>query len=235
MNTKFLIAAFALLGVLQVACEKTPCEESSPFLYFLLSKSSSMQGSAWDTASEGLTDFAEDPKSAGLVVGLSTFPRFDLDPNPGCDPNAYKIPEVPFAPLPENAGTLALTLALQAPDGTGNPVFPALGGGLLASFDLNNSDPERKAAVILVLGGSPDGPPACAGLDPTNEDALAELATIGMNANPPVRTYVIVMSEAPSTLADKIAYSGGTDHAFLAGKGIAFAAALSRIRQETCE
>lgn len=186
-------------------------------LYILVDKSSSMDGFKWAAAKAGLTAFVGDPASAGLTVGLRFFPR-PADGTPACDQKAYQTPEVPFAPLPGNAQPVIDALNAATPDGFNTPIYPALGGGILAGIDIATNEPNRRTAVLLVTDGKPQGPaPVCSGVNPEDTAVIEDLAKTGATFNPPVVTYVIGLPGVDQAFANGVAAAGGTESAILIG------------------
>lgn len=212
----------------------TASAETHPLtLYLLVDKSSSMAGFKWDAAKAGLTAFVNDPASAGITVGLRFFPR-PADGTPVCDQKAYQVPEVPFGVLPDNAQNIINALTSSLPDGFSTPIYPALGGGILAGIDISINDPNRRAAVILVTDGKPQGPaPTCGGVNPEDTTAITNLAKTGAEFKPPVPTYVIGLPGVDQTFANAVAEAGGTDSAILVSNvnvEQAFKDALAKVR-----
>lgn len=202
-------------------------------LYLLVDKSSSMGGFKWDAAKAGLTAFVNDGASAGLTVGLRFFPR-PADATPVCDQKAYQVPEVPFGVLPDNAQAIIDALNATTPDGFSTPIYPALGGGILAGIDIASNEPERRTAVLLVTDGKPQGPAdSCGGVDPEDTTVIEGLAKTGASFNPPVVTYVIGLPGVDQTFANAVAAAGGTDSAILVGTvnvEESFKEALNKVR-----
>ncbi len=207
-------------------------------LYILMDRSSSLGGSGlfkWDAAKAGITAFVNDPGSAGITVGLRFFPR-PADNVPACDQKAYQTPEVPFGVLPGNAAAIVAALDAASPDGFSTPVYPALGGGILAGIDIASNDPNRRAAVLLVTDGKPQGPaPLCAGVNPEDQAVIEQLAKTGADFNPPVATYVIGLPGVDQTFANGVAAAGGTGSAILVSNVNVeqqFKDALAKVRGE---
>jgi len=202
-------------------------------LYVMFDKSSSMAGSKWDSAEAGLGTFVSDQKSTGLNVALRFFPR-EPDAVPACDQQGYKEPTVPFGLLPGNASAIKNAVAAEAPDGFSTPMYPALGGGILKGIELAQNNPGQSSAVLLVTDGQPEGPASsCSGVDPEDPQAIADLAAIGADYNPPVLTYVVGLPGVDQSTANLIAQSGGTDSAILVSSTnveVEFREALGKVR-----
>ncbi|MBK8258654.1 MAG: VWA domain-containing protein [Polyangiaceae bacterium] len=202
-------------------------------LYIMMDKSSSMAGFKWDAAVAGLTAFVSDQASAGLTVGLRFFPR-PPDAIPACDQKVYQVPDVPFGLLPGNTQPIVDALNAAAPDGFSTPIYPALGGAILAGIDNALNDPNVRTAVLLVTDGTPQGPaPTCGGVDPEATPVIEDLAKTGAEYSPPVLTYVIGLPGADQTFANAVAAAGGTDSALLVSNvnvEQAFVDALNKVR-----
>lgn len=181
-------------------------------LYVMLDHSSSMDGTKWVGAKAGLSAFVNDPSAAGISVALNFFPKVGGT----CDQFFYKEPAVPFGLLPMNAQPIIDGINKVAPDGTGTPIYPALGGALLKGIEVVKAAPGETAAVLLVTDGLPQGPaPICAGVNPEDPQVIADLAATGVQYNPPIRTFVIGLPGVSSAFADLVAAAGGTDAAIL--------------------
>ena len=175
-------------------------------LYIMYDKSSSMVGGKWDSAKAGMQAFLEDPKSDGIIVAFNLFPR-DPDSTPACDQLAYKTPKVAYGALPGNAAPILTLLDSSTPDGTGTPIYPALGGALLAARDV--AKPGESSAVLLVTDGEPQGPAStCAGVDPNDPQVIADMAATAASWPLPVYTYVIGLPGANQTFANQVAAAG---------------------------
>jgi hypothetical protein len=191
-----------------------------------------MAGSKWDNAEKGFGTFASAASSAGLNVGLRFFPR-EPDDTPVCDPKPYQQPTVPVLPLPANAGAMKQAIADEEPNGFGTPMYPALGGGLLAGIALAKANPGSVSAVLLVSDGVPEGPAAsCAGVNPSDPAEVAKLAKSGAAYDPPVVTYVVGLPGVDPSSANLIAEAGGSDAAIFVTGDVAdsFQQALAKVR-----
>lgn len=184
-------------------------------LYIAFDKSSSMTtGNKWDYAKAGLGAFVTDPNSAGTSVALNFFP---VPEESTCDQFKYKTPVVPFGDLPANAQPIQDAIAAQIPNGVKTPIYPALGGAILACSDQLKQKPGTACAVLLVTDGAPVGPaPLCGGVNPEDPAVIASLAATGLQQLK-VLTFVIGLPGIPKNVADQIAIGGGTDSAIIVG------------------
>jgi len=209
-------------------------------LYVMLDRSSSLAGGKWDAAKAGLEAFVSDARSAGLRVALNFFPR-PIDATPRCDQNAYRAPRVPFAALPANAPSVVAALHAETPNGTDTPIYPALGGALLAAIAEAQARPGERGVVLLVTDGEPAGPaPLCGGANPEDVAEIERLAASGLAFSPSVRTFVVGLPGVPPGTANRIAAAGGTTQAHLVGTSSVqqhLVEALQRVRGESlpCE
>jgi hypothetical protein len=184
-------------------------------LYIAFDKSSSMvTGNKWEYAKAGLGAFVSDPVSAGTSVALNFFP---LPEESTCDQSKYMTPVVPFGDLPANAQPIQDAIAAQTPNGFKTPIYPALGGAILACSNTLKLKPGTACAVLLVTDGAPSGPaPLCGGVNPEDPAKIAELAANGLKQLN-VLTFVIGLPGIPQNIADQIAVGGGTDAAIVVG------------------
>lgn len=202
-------------------------------LYVALDGSSSMAGTKWEAAKAGLSVWAHDERSEGIQVALNFFPRPAGGP-PACDQKAYQTPAVDYGVLIAHADALDAAMSAKSPDGFSSPVYPALGGAILASIERAQNAPGEVAAVLLVTDGKPQGPaPMCGQVNPEDPQVLADLAATGRNFMYPVITYVVGLPGVDQSIANQIAAAGGSDSAILVGStNVAneFRDALSKVR-----
>ncbi len=221
----------AACGLITKQAKVTPLN-----LYIAFDKSSSMVGNKWDSAKAGLSAFVNDPDSAGIKVALNFFP---LDNNPTCDQFAYKPPVVPFDLLPQNAMPIIQAMNATTPNGFYTPIYPALGGAILAGKEQADNNPGEASAVLLVTDGQPQGPStSCGGVNPEDPTAIANLAATGVSFG--VKTFVIGLPGVNQTIANQIAMAGGTDAAILVASTnvqTEFQTALAKVRGQAlpCE
>jgi hypothetical protein len=221
----------AACGAVTVDAKATPAD-----LYIAVDKSSSMVGTKWNGAVAGLGAFVNDPASGGIGVALNFFP---LDNNPTCDQFAYKPPVVPYGLLPANAAPVTSALAAAMPTGFNTPIYPALGGAILASIEDAQNNVGHTASVLLVTDGEPNGPAGlCGGVDPNDPAASAQLAATGLTKK--IKTFVIGLPGVNQAFANQVAAAGGTMKAILVSATnvqAEFQTALAQVRGDAlpCE
>lgn len=196
----------AACGFWSVDAKTTPAA-----VYIAVGKNNSMTGTKWNGAVAGLKAFVADPASTGLGVALNFFP---LDNNPTCDQFAYEPPVVPFGVLPTNAAALDQALTATMPNGFSTPIYPALGGAILASLQQVQNNPGSTASTLLVTDGQPVGPATtCGSVNPDDPQVIADLAATGAGMG--IKTFVIGLPGVNQAIANKIAAAGGTTSAIL--------------------
>jgi hypothetical protein len=222
----------AACGLITEQAKSTPLD-----LYIAFDRSSSMAGNKWDSAKLGLTAFVNDPDSAGIGVALNFFP---LENTPTtCNQFEYQPPKVDFAPLPGNAKPITAAMAAASPSGFSTPIYPALGGAILAAKAYAQSNAGHLAAVLLVTDGAPQGPaPMCGSVNPEDPKVIADLAAAGVSYG--IKTFVVGLPGVSTAIANQIAVAGGTDSAILVGSfdvQTEFQKALAKVRGEAlpCE
>lgn len=201
-------------------------------LFIAFDKSSSMAGSKWMNAKAGLSAFVNDPMSSGVSAALAFFP---LDGSPTCDQKQYEAPVVAFGALPQNGAAIDQAMDAETPDGFTTPIYPALGGAILAVKAVVDASPGTAGAVLLVTDGAPDGPGSiCGGVDPDDPQANAMLAAAGLQYG--VHTFVIGLPGVDLGFANAVATAGGTGSAILVGASdvqAQFEMALDQVRGQS--
>lgn len=222
----------AACGLITEEAKSTPLD-----LYITFDRSSSMVGNKWDSAKLGLAAFVNDPDSAGIGVALNFFP---LENTPTtCNQFDYQPPKVDFAPLPANAKPVTDAMAAAMPTGFSTPIYPALGGAILAAKAYAQNNAGHAAAVLLVTDGEPQGPASmCGSVNPEDPTVIANLAATGVSYG--IKTFVVGLPGINQVIANKIAAAGGTDAAILVGSfnvQSEFQTALAKVRGEAlpCE
>lgn len=190
-------------------------------LFIMQDKSGSMvsEGPKWADAKSAITQFVNDPASAGLAVALGYFP-WDLAK---CDGSGYDTPQVPLGELPTNAPAIISSLESINPNGY-TPLEGALRGVVKSCQSYLASAPQERCAALLVTDGEPTG---C----DKKTSTLAGIAAAASAGAPPVPVYTMGMSGADFSLLDLIAQAGSTGAAFdvSSGGAASFLAALQAI------
>lgn len=230
------------LGDAACAAVAEEANETPLSLYVMFDKSKSMEQNKWPAAKAGLRAFVEDPDSAGINIGLKFFPE---RPGPGkaaCRSEPYMVPDVDFGLLPAHAGAIMAHVESEYPDGSGTPVYPALGGAVRKSMDLakNAKDENRAAsfAILLITDGAPEAEPReCPGVDPLSFEASAQQARLGLDHG--IRTFVVGLPGVDLDFANLVAEAGGTEQAIFVKSNDAsqFHKALAEVRGQAlpCE
>jgi hypothetical protein len=169
----------------------------------------------WDPMRDGLTQFFEEPSSAGLGVALRFFP--DDTPvtgcsSPDCNTSACSVPLIETgqlstqaAPADRHEQLLIDALATATEASSTPPIHPALGGAL----EYARSRPIENISVVLVSTHPASG---CV----IEAAQIAMLASDALEAG--VTTYALGFSSdfgtaADQDLLDQIAMAGGTEAA----------------------
>jgi hypothetical protein len=174
-------------------------------IYLLLDASDSMHDDhKWDDVSTALTAFVDDPKVAGVSIGLQFFPL-----GGSCDPELYATPAVPIAELPKNAQAIKTAMG-KLHNGGGTPAFPALRGGIEYARSRMLLDPTERVVVALVTDGAPT---TC----DSNATTVAAVAAEGVSGTPQVLTFVVGLKVGYVEELAAFAAAGGTGDAILVG------------------
>lgn len=210
------------------ACASTSIQtELTPLdIIILLDRSGSMSGSNWTGSTAALTNFVNDPASAGINVGIQYFPLADLQGLDDCDYTLYDDLSVPVGELPMNSQALATSIDTEDPLGGSTPIYGALKGVLFNATAYQDANPTHKVIVVFASDGDPN---AC----PGNENqipVISGLASSALNYNG-VQTYVIAIAGATLSNLNQIAAAGGTGVAYDVTNDInAFSQKMAEIR-----
>ncbi|MCA9677114.1 MAG: hypothetical protein H6709_21145 [Kofleriaceae bacterium] len=238
--------------------------EAAPLaLYVMLDQSGSMAdpvaigGDRWHAVTGALATFAQAPGATGVGLGLQYFgvpqtactaascvtdadcggaacgPCFQslclgaVDNADSCAAADYATPEVEIAALPAAAPAIIQSTQLHGPS-TATPTGPALQGAVDHAAAWSAAHPDQSVAVVLATDGLPTECGAAV-------SDLATIAAAGVDASPPVRTYVIAIGPGLASL-DTVAAAGGTGAAAAidptADPGAEMVAALRAIRDD---
>ena len=199
-------------------------------IFVVLDKSGSMlEDERWSSVAAAFSAFVDDPKAAGLGVGLLYYP---LSAAGNCAFDDYSVPSVPLAKLPGNAAAVKASLAQVVPFGE-TPTLPALRGGIEYSRGVAIANPKERVVIALVTDGAPN---AC---DSTAEK-VAALEQEAATTDPKVLTYVIGLATGYTDEIALMASAGGTGKPILVDDGASAAQTLVdamlslKIAQEKC-
>jgi hypothetical protein len=138
-----------------------------------------------------------------------------------CDPAAYQVPAVDFAPLPGAAAALNASIAAQTPLGD-TPSRPALRGAIAHAREWAASHPANKVVVLLATDGFPTECTGGMGAFGASDQALTDVVNVameGLSGTNSIQTFVIGVFSATEALAqanlDRIAIAGGTERAYV--------------------
>lgn len=184
--------------IFQNACSADSyAAEQRPLTIYALFDDSGSMFLAWPFVTNAFIQFAQDPASAGINVGIKFFGEV-------CDQDFYATPDVPIDTLPANAGPIENALGLHLPV-SGTATTPALLGGLQAAQQRANTHPDEKVIILLATDGRPSN------CDATLESASAA-AQLARDAGIPV--YVLGLGDLPEL--NQLAAAGGTGNALSA-------------------
>jgi von Willebrand factor type A domain-containing protein len=192
-------------------------------LIVVLDRSGSMYGAKWDGSKAALSQFFNDPASAGISVGLLFFPNL-ISYDTACDFTAYEILPVPIGVLPGNS--FALTNSMPAiANGQNTPMLAALKGAAFAAAAYQDANPTHKVNIVLATDGDPWG------CDNVTINDIANTAQGVLNYNG-VHTYVLGMEGSIIPNLNQVAAAGGTGMAYDITNDInQFSKAMADIRQ----
>ena len=208
---------------------------SHPFaMFIMLDRSTSMTmppvgGTttivSWDNAVAALTVFVGDPESAGIDIGLGTFPvgaQNTFDCTAGMDCGA---PVVQIAPLPGNSKPMLDAMTAQFPMGLAfTPTECGLRGMVneCLTYMAASKSGERCVGVLVT-----DGTPTQCSLD---EAVLTAIIADGKMRG--VTTFALGLAGADVTVLNQYATAGGSTAAIdVSGGAASFTAALKKIRE----
>lgn len=234
-------SAQCLNGACQCAGSSVKAEQIPLDMYIMLDYSGSMSGTKWTSTTTALKGFIQDPKSAGLGVGLQYFALAPPAPKP-C-PTGIGVCN---AQCDACGGTCSLWVFCTPPpvsttscnaDDYANPaveIAPLPGNATTLVNSIGaHSNPNTGTPTAPALKGAiqharawqlahpthkaiavlaTDGiPEACS---PTDIPSIAQIAANGVSGTPNILTFVIGVGSSLKNL-NAIAASGGTSNAFI--------------------
>lgn len=198
-------------------------------LIVILDRSGSMDGTKWTGSKLALTQFFNDPASAGISAGMLYLPNL-ISYDSRCDYTSYETLAVPIGLLPANAFALTNSMPDHAL-GVDTPMLAAMKGAAFAAAAYQDQNPTHKVNLVLATDGDPYG----CGI--VTIDSVAQVAQ-DVYAYNGVRTYVLGMAGSTIANLDLVASAGGTGKAFdITNDVTQFAKAMADIRKDAlgCE
>jgi len=170
-----------------------------------------------DHVRTAVTQFLNDPESAGMGVGIGYFGYMSAG-NTSCDPSDYSTPAVPIGALPGWAQPILNSLNSVQPTGE-TPTGAAIRGACTYAGQWKQEHPSHAVVVLLVTDGNPEAPVTSqnGGCTPSIQDA-AQAATTCYESQFQLPVYVLGVGQALSNL-NQIAVAGGTNQAYIVSGG----------------
>jgi hypothetical protein len=165
----------------------------------------------WTPVTQALVRFVSSSDAAGMGVALQYFPLGE-DDDEKCDPDSYAEPDVPMAPLPENAQPITDSIAAHyfdkanccdAPQHKGTPTKPAVSGGVDYLKRWLKQHADHSAALLLATDGEPS--------DVCDDNEISDVAKVieaAAKGSPAIPSYVVGIGDEDG-LQD-LAAAGGT-------------------------
>lgn len=230
-------------------------------MFVMLDQSGSMSdNNKWGSVVNALTQFVQDPSTAGIGIGLQYFalsPGGGSCPSTcvtnadcaGCGPgntcfigtclpgggsdscNAADYATAEVPIAPLPGNAQAIIASLQKhAPSTGTPSSAALQGAIQFAQGWALQHTDHKTIVVFATDGDPQ---EC----DTNVNNIANIASNGFTGNPSMSTYVIGMAGATKSNLDKWAAAGGTTASYDASNPADFIKAMNAIRGNalTCD
>ena len=163
---------------------------------------------AWTETTGAVRAFANDPKSAGLDVGLGFFPPLNATgaTQGACDGSSCAVPAVPIGRLPATAPALEAALLTGVPSSNSlAPNYTPTECGMRGMVDYCKAYTKQtgvQCVAVLITDGAPT---RCS----ADAQVLTKIALDGKALG--VKTFTIGMFGANFILLDALANAGGTD------------------------
>jgi len=185
-----------------VEVESVVTETLPAAIYVMLDQSRSMvNNNLWVPATNAVSQFVNDPASAGFDVALQYFP---ISGGVCADGGGYKTPAVAVGRLPEHAEQIDDSLDNANPaGGGGTPIEGALRGVTEFCKQFQTDHADEACVAVLVTDGLPQNSSGCS----ENDNVLAGIAGAAFMAG--VTTFAVGLDGADFSLLDQIAMQGG--------------------------
>jgi hypothetical protein len=166
-----------------------------------------------DAIREAAGQFLNDPRSAGIGVGISYF-GFNPIGSASCNVADYSNAAVEVGALPGHADAIMQSLNGIQPTGE-TPSAAAVRGACNYARQYKESQQGHEVVILLLTDGRPEAPVTCRSgtCCPTLEDTVAA-ASECLGGTTRIKTYVLGVGPFLQNL-EQIAQAGGTDHAYL--------------------
>jgi hypothetical protein len=166
-----------------------------------------------DAIREAAAAFLNDPRSAGIGVGIGYFGYHPIG-SASCNPADYTSAAVDIGPLPDHAGKLIQSLNAIQPTGE-TPSAAAIRGACSYARQWKQAQSGHEVVILLLTDGRPEAPVTCRSgtCCPTLEDTVAAASECA-TADPRIKTYVLGVGPFLQNL-EQIASAGQTDKAYL--------------------
>ncbi|MFW5739085.1 MAG: vWA domain-containing protein, partial [Myxococcota bacterium] len=166
----------------EAAIEPVPLD-----LAVMLDQSGSMGWSSrWDSVTDALQDFVNDPSSDGVSMALDYFPA--RTGNECSIDNYASNLAVPWSLLPGASGDIVTSLNNHYPSG-GTPTEPALAGAIQNARARAIAEPDHTVAVVLATDGEPNN---CS----SDVNGVAAIAAEGFNGTGTVTNWTATTGSA---------------------------------------
>jgi hypothetical protein len=166
-----------------------------------------------DAIRDAAREFLNDPRSAGIGVGISYF-GFNPIGSASCNVADYSNAAVGVGLLPDHASAIMQSLDGIQPTGE-TPSASAVRGACNYARQWKASKAGHEVVILLLTDGRPEAPVTCrsGSCCPTLEDTVAA-ASECVRDDQRIKTYVLGVGPFLQNL-EQIAQAGGTDHAYL--------------------
>ena len=169
-------------------------------------------GDRWDAVKGPLESFVQDPKAAGINVGIGYFGNSIFS---SCNASDYQKPEVEIGPLPMNAMPIVSSLNAHMPV-SNTPTPAAMVGAINHAIDWKNTHPGHTVVVVLVTDGEPNACGAVADVVNAAQQGFRNtIPTYVIGVTSPGTTCMLDPNPPNQMDLDAVAAAGGTMHALL--------------------